>query len=64
MLDPKLLEILVCPQCRGDLLLDRGHPGLACRRCRLLFEIRGDIPILLIDEARPYDPDESSPAQG
>jgi uncharacterized protein len=53
MLDPKLLAILVCPKCKGELIQTEDPPSLVCERCRLIYEIRDDIPILLIDEARP-----------
>jgi uncharacterized protein len=53
MLDPRLLEILVCPKCRGELLLVQDPPALNCENCRLSYEIREGIPILLIDEAKP-----------
>ena len=52
MLDPKLLEILVCPQCRGDLELTAQGDGLICRACSLQYEIRDGIPIMLPDQAR------------
>jgi uncharacterized protein len=55
MLDPKLLEILVCPKCRGELLLREEPPSLVCNNCRLVYEIRDGIPILLIDEAKPLE---------
>ena len=51
----ELLDILVCPKCKGDLELTADEDGLICRACRLLYEIRDDIPIMLIDEARPID---------
>jgi uncharacterized protein YbaR (Trm112 family) len=50
---PELLEILACPQCKGDLRLNSAQDGLICDRCRLVYEIRDDIPIMLIDEAKP-----------
>jgi uncharacterized protein YbaR (Trm112 family) len=50
-----LLEILACPKCKGDLRLNETGDGLICDRCRLLYEIRDDIPIMLIDEARKLD---------
>jgi len=53
MLDPQLLEILVCPKCRGDLEYRPEESALDCHACRLRYEIRDDIPILLIDEAKP-----------
>ncbi|MFZ7124640.1 MAG: Trm112 family protein [Desulfobacterales bacterium] len=52
----ELLDILVCPKCKGDLRLTEKGDGLVCDACRLLYEIRDDIPIMLIDEARPLDP--------
>lgn len=51
MLDPQLLEILVCPKCRGALELQESPPSLLCHACKLRYPIRDDIPILLIDEA-------------
>jgi uncharacterized protein YbaR (Trm112 family) len=51
----ELLEILVCPKCKGELRLNQAQDGLICERCRLLYEIREDIPIMLIDEAKNLD---------
>jgi hypothetical protein len=51
-LDPKLLEILVCPQTRGPLVYDREAKELLSRKARLAYPIRNGIPIMLIDEAR------------
>ena len=48
----ELLEILVCPKCKGEIHLTEKEDGLVCDACRLLYEIREDIPIMLIDEAR------------
>jgi uncharacterized protein YbaR (Trm112 family) len=53
MLDPRLLEILVCPKCKGALTLSDDPPALRCGHCRLSYPIRDGIPILLIDEAQP-----------
>jgi len=50
---PELLEILACPKCRGDIRLSPSQDGLICDRCRLVYEIRDGIPIMLIDEAKP-----------
>lgn len=55
MLDPQLLEILVCPRCKGELVYRQEPHSLVCGRCRLVYEVREDIPVLLIDEARPLD---------
>ncbi|MDH3885817.1 MAG: Trm112 family protein [Desulfobacterales bacterium] len=49
----ELLEILACPKCKGDIYLDDTQKGLICDHCKLLYEIKDDIPIMLIDEAKP-----------
>jgi uncharacterized protein YbaR (Trm112 family) len=49
----ELLEILVCPKCKGEIKLNKEKDGLACEACSLLYEIKDDIPIMLIDEAKP-----------
>jgi len=51
MLDPKLLEILACPQCKGHVEPGVDHAHLDCLACRLRFRVEDDIPIMLIDEA-------------
>jgi uncharacterized protein YbaR (Trm112 family) len=53
-LDPVLLEILVCPKCRGELEYRDSEAELRCPTCRLVYRIEDDIPIMLIDEATPY----------
>ncbi|MBI4544043.1 MAG: Trm112 family protein [Gemmatimonadetes bacterium] len=53
MLDNELLEILVCPKCKGDLEYRPDEDELICHVCRLRYEVREDIPIMLIDEAKP-----------
>ena len=57
MLDPKLLEILVCPNCKGDLEYRPDEAELICHACALRYEIRDDIPVMLIDEAKPLSRD-------
>ena len=52
-LSKELLDILACPKCKGDIHLNEKEDGLVCDICKLLYEIRDDIPIMLIDEARP-----------
>jgi uncharacterized protein YbaR (Trm112 family) len=49
----ELLEILACPKCKGDIYLNESGNGLICDKCKLLYEIKEDIPIMLIDEAKP-----------
>lgn len=51
-LDPALLEIIVCPSCRGALAVDEANSELACTSCGLAYPVREDIPVLLVDEAR------------
>ena len=51
----ELLEILACPKCKGNIHLNEAQDGLVCDNCRLLYEIKDDIPIMLIDEAKPID---------
>ena len=48
-----LLESLVCPKCKGEIHLNDKEDGLICDACKLLYEIKDDIPIMLIDEAKP-----------
>ena len=52
-LAPELIQILVCPKCKGELEHRPVESALLCHRCRLRYEIRDDIPIMLIDEATP-----------
>jgi len=54
MLDDKLLEILACPKCKGDLEYDREKEVLICHACRLKYAIQDDIPIMLIEEAERF----------
>ncbi len=49
------LAILACPKCKGDIHLNDSKDGLICDNCRLLYEIKDDIPIMLISEARKLD---------
>jgi len=52
-LPPELLDILVCPQCKGDLeYREAPDEALLCHACRLMYMVEDDIPIMLIDEAR------------
>jgi uncharacterized protein YbaR (Trm112 family) len=49
-IDPALLEIIVCPACRSDLVVEGEE--LVCTACGLAYPVRDDIPVLLVDEAR------------
>ena len=57
-MNPKLLEILVCPVCKGTLEWKKSALELTCRACRIAYPIRDDIPVMLPEEARPLGPDE------
>ncbi len=57
-LSKELLEILACPKCKGDIFLNRAGDGLVCKACRVVYPIREDIPVMLIDEALPYQEKE------
>lgn len=50
-LSKELLAVLACPKCKGDIYLNEKEDGLICEKCKLLYEIKDDIPIMLIDEA-------------
>jgi|SRR4051794_24753141 uncharacterized protein YbaR (Trm112 family) len=56
--DPKLLEILVCPLTKGPLRYDRAAQELVSEEAGLAYPIRDGIPIMLVDEARPLSDDE------
>lgn len=57
-MDKKLLEILVCPVCKGKLVYDKPKAELVCKADRLAFPIRDDIPVMLEEEARQLPADE------
>jgi len=52
-INKELLDILACPKCKGSIFLNEAKNGLICPQCKLLYEIREGIPIMLIDEAKP-----------
>ena len=57
-MDSKLLDILVCPLCKGPLLYRKAAGELVCKPCRLSYPIKDDIPVMLEDEARKLPPEE------
>jgi uncharacterized protein YbaR (Trm112 family) len=57
--DARLLEILVCPICKGPLEQRKAAQELVCKPCKLAFPIRDDIPVMLEDEARQLGADEA-----
>ena len=54
-MDPRLLEILVCPVCKGKLEFDKAAQELICTPCQLAYPVRDGIPIMMQDEARPLN---------
>lgn len=52
-IDQELLDILACPKCKGPIRLTPPGDSLACDACRLVYPIKDDIPVMLIDEATP-----------
>ena len=57
-MDKKLLDILVCPICKGPLRYDKAKAELVCKVDRLAYPIRDDIPVMLEDEARTLQEEE------
>lgn len=57
-MDRKLLDILVCPVCKGPLKYEKGAQELICRADRLAYPVRDDIPVMLEDEARKLSLEE------
>ena len=57
-MEPKLLELLVCPVTKGPLIFDREHQELISHSARLAYPVRDGIPVLLEDEARTLTDEE------
>ncbi len=57
-MDKKLLDILACPLCKGPLVYKDDQNELICKVDRLAYQIRDDIPVMLVDEARELPADE------
>jgi uncharacterized protein len=51
-MDSKLIQLLVCPVCKGPLVYKKPQQELICKPCRLAYAIKDDIPVMLEDEAR------------
>ncbi|MBW1988230.1 MAG: Trm112 family protein [Deltaproteobacteria bacterium] len=49
----ELLEILACPKCKGPVREARKGDGLVCESCGLFYEVKDDIPVMIVEEARP-----------
>lgn len=59
-INKELLDILCCPKCKGEIRLTTAQDGLVCDTCKLFYPIRDDIPVMLIEEAIPFDSQISS----
>ena len=51
----ELKEILACPKCKGELEFRDAKNEIVCHHCKLVYRIEDDIPVMLIDEARPLE---------
>ncbi|MGB5218935.1 MAG: Trm112 family protein [Smithella sp.] len=51
-LNKQLLKILICPQCRGKVRFDEKENCIICDQCKLIYEIKDDIPVMLVEEAK------------
>lgn len=54
-LNKELTKILVCPKCKGDLFLFEDESGFECEKCKVVYPVKDEIPIMLVDEAIPSD---------
>jgi uncharacterized protein YbaR (Trm112 family) len=59
-MDARLLEILVCPVCKGPLDYRKAQSELVCRACRLAYPVKDDIPVMLEEEARQVTAEEAA----
>lgn len=57
-LSKELLDILACPKCKQDIKLSDDEKWLICNRCKLKYPIVEDIPVMLIEEAKPLEENE------
>lgn len=57
-LDPRLLEVLICPHARTPLRYDRANQELVSTAARLAYPIRDGVPVLIVEEARELSPEE------
>jgi len=51
----ELKDILACPKCKGELEFREAENRIVCHHCKLVYRIEDDIPVMLIDEARPLE---------
>ena len=57
--DQELLDMLLCPKCKGDVRLNAAGDGVICESCSLLYEVREDVPIMLVVEAKTTKPGQT-----
>jgi len=55
MVKKELLDVLACPKCKGDIRVSKDENCIVCDSCRLLYEIKEDIPVMLVDEAKQVE---------
>jgi len=55
MIKAELLEVLACPKCKGGIRVSKDEKHIVCDSCRLLYEIRENIPVMLVDEAEQVE---------
>jgi len=53
-IDKELLEILACPECKGEVTVNEKGDGLVCPHCALVYPVKDGIPIMLVDEAETF----------
>jgi len=52
---PELKDILACPKCKGELEFREAEQKIVCKTCKLVYRIEDDIPVMLVDEAKPLE---------
>ncbi len=52
-LKKELIDILACPKCKGDLIYKEVENFLVCEKCKLMYPVKDDIPVMIIEEALP-----------
>lgn len=55
MIDKRLLDILICPKCKGELIYDDERDILICKKDGIYFEIKNNIPVMLLEKAKKLD---------
>lgn len=60
MLDKELLEVLACPKCKGEVRYLKEKNIIVCENCKVYYEVKDDIPVMLPEEAKPFEEFENS----